>query len=110
MNGKHTPGPWIWTWYDCGSICIDLGKDSNGWHIRKRICDIKFIHTHTLKRDVWAECKANACLIAAAPDMLKILKTIVVDYRFAKGHEFYCENIENAEAAITKAEGENVKS
>lgn len=83
---KHTPGPWIATGttvseqasYGTGNrVVAECGQSTNG------------------ETDL-----ANARLIAAAPELLEILKTI------CRANEFSLAMRVQAEKAIAKAEGE----
>lgn len=49
--------------------------------------------------------KANACLIAAAPDLLEALENLA-DYIDERAGDNECRPLENARAAIAKAKGE----
>ena len=94
---NHTPGPWVVT-------------DSNASYRHP------FTVAHVPAKPAFVMpiadvidqkgCKANAFLLAEAPNLLAALKDIL---RIAKaashGHTFNAQRIERAEAAITKAEG-----
>jgi hypothetical protein len=95
MTAKHTPGPWFVVETLRGSLSINKTDKvpiatvgGAGWHLGEETA------------------KANACLIAAAPDLLLALRRLMSyeDDRPAPGSygaEIYAE----AEAAIAKAEG-----
>lgn len=61
---KHTPGPWV-TAYDDGGITPDTASGN-------RIFDIARIYWPDRLRE--AEYRANARLVAAAPDLLAALR------------------------------------
>ena len=88
MN-KHTPGPW------------SIGKPT------EYINQIKIEPTIGLVYGAGEEVKANAALVAAAPDMLKALNNVIDMWRngipMYKGQAEYHEAI----AAVRKARGES---
>jgi hypothetical protein len=86
---KGTPGPW--TGIDCVNVA---GMDDAG-------ISIGFINSRDESR--MAEAKANARLIAAAPELLEALE-LVMD-RLVDRHETD-EAAVHARAAIAKATGE----
>jgi hypothetical protein len=83
----HTPGPWKKSKY--GEL-----KNPEGQQVMVWGCGI----AHSMRT---SETEANARLIAAAPDLLEALKEIV--QRNEIQHWF---NLDQARAAIAKAEGE----
>ena len=92
MSAKHTPGPWrsrnrlgSGNWKDERSI----GVESFEWIIADVCGDID--HTD--------EARANARLIAAAPDLLEALADLVEN-------GLGTEAVKRARAAIAKARGE----
>lgn len=98
MNSKHTPGPWsINDWPQATS---DVGIGATGTPLVARIS----------LRDVSInEQKANARLIAAAPELLAcaemlLLLTAKAGANGSVAHEFR-PHWEAARAAIAKAEG-----
>lgn len=111
-NSKHTPGPWIVAplkgkYY--GTV-VRIGDDEvKVWtpdHFAKPFASVREIeqgwnaaeHGHDHVED--SQSYANACLIAAAPDLLEALKGLI-----ALCHEagFPCDK---AEEAVNKATGE----
>ncbi len=91
MTDKHTPGPWQWTQHFDPTISIY--KDGFGQIAR-------------LYDSSAGTGKANAILIAAAPDLLAALKSIVE----VIGNTEYGEidrklAVKDARAAIAKATG-----
>ena len=84
---KHTPGPWE----ACGkAVHAETGRE------------IVF-GSHNTRSGSDEEQRANARLIAAAPELLEALGLIVAQVK-AGGH-IYASHLERAEAAIAKAEG-----
>lgn len=75
IENKHTPGPWQWTWmYGDDEMPALHGKcDMEDYVLSTYRCDA------CKKRD--ASClhpsKANARLIAAAPDLLEALEAVL---------------------------------
>ena len=94
-QGKHTPGPWV----QSGDACI-VGQD------RK---DVAYLTRNTMPNP---ELRANARLIAAAPDMLEACQIISDCANSAKGMTAAQVRIaldmaaNTARAAIAKATGE----
>lgn len=88
---KHTPGPWrvVDSWND------HMVEGQNGEEI---IWQDGPHETPTIN-------KANACLIAAAPDLLEALENLA-DYIDERAGDNECRPLENARAAIAKAKGE----
>ena len=90
MN-KHTPGPWIHTEDDDNYHAVTAGC---GYHVNSD--DDGFEIAGCIS-------KANAMLIAAAPDLLDALSEIINDGgKFVMTHELH----RKARAAIAKARGE----
>lgn len=106
-QGKHTPGPWF----------VEE-SETLGWHkVYVMTHDRAVIHNGAGFRgehlEKIATAKANALLIAAAPDLLKALKGAVLSI---ENYERYIRNYNSAQvraiegmaplyAAIDKAEG-----
>jgi len=106
--GKHTPGPW-----ECGdeikgeSPLMVYCNDATGQRIADCTNDLTF-HSREEKR-------ANACLIAAAPEMLEALEPFkhYEDWPERAAHEMTGVRLSFGEfrkilAAIAKAEGSHV--
>jgi hypothetical protein len=101
--GKHTPGPWDW----------DAGDIGNEYSIRyctvsKGAGDLIIAEVN----DVFSieEGRANAALIAAAPDMKDALKLMVRDNPpSSEGRRMYnnLAALDAARAALAKAEGKS---
>ena len=67
---KHTPGPWKIDWY----ICRDAGKEL--WRVPRSIGPACVDHNHWARNHIAVD-EADARLIAAAPDLLEALKSLV---------------------------------
>jgi hypothetical protein len=97
---KHTPGPWG---------CIDTSNHAHDYRLIKP--DGSPLPLHVEAND-HSEQRANARLIAAAPDLLEALQEITSDYadRFdlddPSTNPGIKSSIEQARAAISKATGE----
>lgn len=94
-EAKHTPGPWTFD-HDWHRLPTVLGADG------RHVCLIE------KKREI-AECKANAALIAAAPDLLTALKALRIQALQSSvadpANEWGREALALTSAAIAKAEG-----
>lgn len=88
-NSKHTPGPWEY-------------KRTSGFDFGSTEYWIPGICSHVRK-------EADACLIAAAPDLLDALKISLDAFEdLSKTHGIsYITEIVDARAALAKAEGLN---
>jgi hypothetical protein len=86
---SHTPGPWQLTDYSAFEICS---------YDHKVIASIIQMESQTYDKDRNQQ-KANARLIAAAPELLAMLKRAVE----ASSHDYSW--LGDAYAAIAKAEG-----
>lgn len=93
---KHTPGPWsafIWNKNAPHIITIGIPYSDGDAHLCKIDCSIKT-----------DENKANARLIAAAPDLLRACKMALETIKHAALEEFNIPQ-DYLERAIAKAEG-----
>jgi hypothetical protein len=106
MSMKHTPGPWR-------SIIDDTGGQWSGWPLcitAENEDDRSVVRTGGQWPYEWdaatsqREAVANARLIAAAPDLLEALESLVAN--LAEGDFISETRIDTARAAITKATGE----
>jgi hypothetical protein len=96
MSG-HTPGPWavhdggrFGEWGDSGpSICAETGPNR---------CQPMFVLQGPADL---GQCRANAALVAAAPDLLACLKAAAQDFAIMR----YGKRMPEWDAAIAKAEG-----
>jgi len=102
MSAQHTPGPWVqhpsYPWIiktdyrpiadveDGLTVCNTAGHENSG-----------FFPTP-------GEGRANARLIAAAPELLAALQNLA-DRVYAEGSAYCAEEVEEARAAIAKATG-----
>ena len=112
MGIKHTPGPWEVTQIDClGNEIVEYGN-------------VRPVNRHMFGHEtslpiadfyLWdmPEQRANAHLIAAAPDLLEALTDAVIDFdnwaahEDNHPHEHLVAWAEKARAAIAKAKGES---
>lgn len=92
MN-KQTPAPWGYTYDGSGTYSIGPAADPQG-------AAIAVIYDHDDER-----AKANARLIAAAPEMLAALRRAVVALAgcMGAGNEYVADEYEIVSAAIAKA-------
>jgi hypothetical protein len=89
---KHTPGPWIWGKGNKGLYGAGPDNEVLDW---------------ACYEGMWLSGpndKANARLIAAAPELLKELQELVEAY--ADGEPNWKQIVSSASAAIAKATGE----
>lgn len=89
---KHTPGPWFFDQH--GHVYgTSEAQPIDGFPGGKTI-----LHPHVCT----PRCIANARLIAAAPELLGALETLVEHFEYYMGDN-ECRPLENARAAIAKA-------
>ncbi len=89
---SHTPGPWK---------NLENRITSSGGEI----CEI-FALEGDDRHSKYEEANANARLIAAAPELLQILQSIVEDVGYGGGGALLCDQfLSRARAVIAKAEG-----
>lgn len=98
----HTKGPWRVVPYGDGDSLVICSDEGGEW----RIC---FMATHGGTASVWRAIQANARLIAAAPELLSIVKRFVALPGGAWHPERHAadeaELMTDARAAIAKACG-----
>lgn len=110
-KGKHTEGPWLAAASPSSVVGWPVVQPATG----RVICTLNYIqHTEIDPvvpgdRAFNAESRANARLIASAPELLEALKSLVAlhgDFAPGKPFEFPPDHpISTARAAILKAEG-----
>lgn len=117
MDTKHTPGKWLVDRCDTSIsesgdlvVCIDIAPEIDGYEYRGQIAYLQSCeHIDGISVE---EAKANARLIATAPELLKALRDILrstrKDFEWSpdgerKHKEAYSEQFN----AIAKATGEN---
>lgn len=94
MSSKHTPGPWlVANTHDAYAVRGDDGMRPIAYIEPSEI-------TFAGKEVTTPEDKANARLIAAAPELLAALEDLLAPYNMA---EEYQAKIAHARAAIAKA-------
>ena len=100
MTTKHTPGPWA---VDGTNVGIPL-RCFNG----EALQEFSTLGDSEVCTD---EDEANALLIAAAPDLLESLQSVLAFFREFDGPDVFdeieCEALTKARAAIAKATGES---
>ena len=69
---KHTPGPW--------QFYADLPSTEPNWHIVTNASRMRVLANVHIEPGNAMDL-ANACLIAAAPDLLKALRALFDDYK-----------------------------
>ena len=97
---KHTPGPWEIDWYICRAGNEEL------WRVPRSIGPVYTDHNHWAGNYITAD-KADAHLIAAAPDLLEALKKLdnffetyrPEDHPVSDPHELVRAAIKKAEEA-----------
>ena len=98
MSAKHTPGPW---WVEHESEAVNAVVSVSG--ALGVICELDVAH--------WPPTLPNACLIAAAPDLLAAARDALAGWRYLRENhgDLYgvgWGRVEDAlRAAIAKAEG-----
>jgi hypothetical protein len=89
---KHTPGPWH----------VDAGDYKYHIYYSREQSDHYFVEVDGDDDD---EAKANARLIAAAPDLLAALKALLFNAQHGNGLDAHYRAQGEALVAIAKAEG-----
>ena len=104
MKNQHTPGPWLRS-KSGNTFQIVAGKDMNE-EPNTLVANIPPIG-YNCDYEPCDETKANAHLIASAPDLLEALRFLLADYIAINGEKLTGSSvpIEMAQAAIAKAEG-----
>lgn len=103
QKAAHTPGPWQIEWNVAQGGEGHYITDSNDMGELSRIAAVLF------HDDADGETRANARLIAAAPDLLEIARAIVAVCDSGKHADMACMEgsplVDAARDAIAKAEG-----
>lgn len=104
MRTKHTPGPWDVEYENA---------DYNGGGQWYNAGPAKVWFPYNVKKQEEDEAKANAYLIAAAPELLEVLRDALDSLDYVErtlpglsGYGVRQERIQKARAAIAKATGE----
>jgi hypothetical protein len=84
-DAKHTPGPWVSNRFDNVFPSIFDAEDPEGGNIFPAGLEVAMVKSGPQMWDAGVR-KANARLIAAAPDMLAALCEVIADI------EAYCED------------------
>ena len=86
---KHTKGKWEVSKYENGSIAIGIAAPKE--YKRDLIKTVATLHKIEINQD---ELDANAKLIAAAPELLKLLldveSVVAKEYNIMKGSNLHC--------------------
>jgi hypothetical protein len=107
MSAQHTPGPWEFAEWNAGI------NNRPGYGIMAEHGSLNVtVHTRKPKGDGFndVDCtdqaKADAALIAAAPDLLEALEVMISDFGDYPASERPCRAFDLAYAAIKKAKRE----
>ena len=102
---KHTPGPWRILPEECDKPYIRVRGTVLG--ARYKVANVITPSYEGVHEREAEETRANARLIAAAPELLEALKLMVERFADSAGYfgDFKSDAVKNAEAAIAKAEG-----
>ena len=109
---KHTPGPWRYQCRNSGNIgskdAVTVEADSGHIALIKRIMQENGRNTFgsvvKVRRNL-QEVKANACLIAAAPDQNTILKALLEFWDNGTPIHPGAEIVDEVRAVVRKAKG-----
>jgi len=93
---KHTPGPW--------EVDLETGEINGGCAVLGAVYGGDDFPCS--EEDMSEECKANARLIAAAPDLLKACKGVLIGLKAYETLGRKNIHLDALRAAIAKAEGE----
>lgn len=102
---KHTPGPWFIKPVSNATVEGNLNiiqtesPTGKGYHI-------SYSTSWDDNEDTKIEAKANANLIAAAPDLLEALQAMLSKAYKQNWNDQYPDEVSKAQAAISKALGE----
>jgi len=89
---KHTPGPW--------SVGRNFSDDC--FVVTDEKCEIEIYCEHESQR----KAKANAALIAAAPDLLEALQNLIACCSFpTSGNDAFQTAVDSARTVLVKATG-----
>ena len=115
---EHTPGPWhadVEGPFALGGDSIEVeAVTDDGMLVRRSIATLMIDTEENDDTPEAEEDKANACLIAAAPDLLAVCRDLFVWAQVLESqtHHTECdrlyESIEKAEAAIARATGRSL--
>lgn len=90
MTSKHTPGPWLAIEYETGL----------GWSVRANGTRVANVDGYSAD-----ELEPNAHLIAAAPEMLRMLKDLFCVSLYEQTRDTHQSLWDIVQATIDKAEG-----
>ena len=102
MGAEFTPGPWM----AASSPSSVVGWPVVRQGVGRSICSVSYL-PKDVDQEVYAESEANACLIAAAPELYEAANALIADIRRRyPGEELRCEYMRALDAALAKARGE----
>jgi hypothetical protein len=106
MERKHTPGPWITRWDGLVGIKVPSSRGRMMFHdIAWTVLPKRDSEGHIIGYEEQKEIReANARLIAASPELLAALESLMDDAEDTG--EFSYPAMSQARAAIAKAKGE----
>jgi len=102
MSGAHTPGPWAIVDRD-DSLVIQTESQAKTKYGASRYACLGGFDRHDDKQ--YAEAKANARLIAAAPDLLAVLQDLQESAGYWSEYDVPIGIVDRINAAIAKATG-----
>ena len=101
MNTQHTPGPWALLPEECDKPYIRIrGTNLGGRYKIANVLTPVYERVHAREAE---ETRANARLIAAAPDLLEVLQYFMPFIDSEQDDERQAPWVEKARAAIAKA-------
>lgn len=106
MNEKFTPGPWEVAGHHIEAVGDFKEKRCSGYGCNNNfVCDLDDGEYH----EYWdeAECAANAHLIAAAPEMYRLLEYLADGVRFGGLQHTDRSLAAEIDKVLKKARGEN---
>ena len=98
MSAAHTPGPWVAK--HAADKSGDIGIVGDGGCVAECFHEIRKSY-----EGAYAECLANARLIAAAPELLAFAQSLVAAWESKEGMPYPYHIASAAQAVITKATG-----
>ena len=105
MSAKHTPGPWAFSRSDNFGDARFYVAQQDGAPYTPNYSDVATLIAETVSGERVSIQEANARLIAAAPDLLTALTTVVEHWtaQFERNGHLAPEWCKQARAAIAKA-------
>jgi hypothetical protein len=105
MSAQHTPGPWTLTHVGGSNFAVQTFEVRGMFGDKPNVYPIFNRNSSSIDGGVIHTSPENACLIAAAPDLLEALEAFVARLGNVSGtgNSGLCETVRNAKAAIAKA-------